>query len=1067
MIFILLLFTLATLVLNSPQAVAPFCPTCDPGLPEGANDVGLGPFRGDTFLKISSATGSRFYKLTTDFKEGVTTDPKQNQWDVDPGAAIVFRFLNASSGASPPPVPNGDSDDVFLIQIAYDAKAASPSNEGYLIATLYNSTSAPANNTNFTIYATADTTASGAARSGVARVVVNITSSTLGVTDYIASSDRGTHVGAATYDSRIGAGYLRSWMNVTNFTTFNDSTYLYNETRFMRGDVVYAELKTNSSAWNATDANGAVISFVSSGSTIASFTVNVSFTNNTYRTSWTMPLAADLNNYKATLTITGTTSAFKGTYTAHILNALNDLIISNGSTIILNGTQNYENVILSNNSKISVGYGTLWIQADGEILINAGSYIMANGTGLAGGAGGLGSTGAGSAGTGTGAGGGGAVVAGGGGGAGHGGTGGDGGGSAATGGVTNGSSSARDWEVGAGAGGGAGNTFGNQNARGGAGGAGGGVIVLEADDNITIDGIITADGTAGARGGTAGICQDTPCLSASAGGGGGGSGGTIVLNSSKITITGTVLARGGVGGNAVTGISNPGSGGGGGGGGRIKIFGTTLDNKGTLSAIGNVGGDGATEGSDGSSGTIHLATGERWTILQNTGFGYVSNDTATFDFTKISDPDGEVSDTNTTFWVEEEFTLLHDANYPRLNGGNNSAINQYLQRGDVLNFSFQLIDEYERTFANKAVNISANTSAGAEHNATNATTNAAGKISGSFTISKDWIGSYSNTTPGAIETRDYGLHIHYPLTAMLATDGSYGENSTQSNMFDVSSKLFMDVHVQNSSTLTKDNMDDSTEASTYQIGQDTAYVWAHVHNVRSEDQNGKNVTVFVYAYNKDRSNNNTGFSGSTGADGWTTLLGSILAQGPANTWNFDTDVGADASNNSGTVNQQVTFFTVLPVNVTYALTFNNTGPINNGNLTARWSCVQDRGNATYVAWTFSDTEPLLTGQFNTSVARYNINITQKTSSATYLAFSTGFCANVTANEQDISKGLFEKRNFPAFSFGDVKRYVIKLAAEYTNVRFTNNITWSEGSYRLTITNNKTGVNAVNISTSIV
>jgi len=142
------------------------------------------------------------------------------------------------------------------------------------------------------------------------------------------------------------------------------------------------------------------------------------------------------------------------------------------------------------------------------------------------------------------------------------------------------------------------------------GGNGGGLIILNADDDLQIEGVISVNGEDGKLGGHAGSggesskCCDDACndcgeatLSSGAGGGGGsgaGSGGGILLKGHTASISGTLSANGGVGGNggnAGSGISCSYSGGifcgtqnittnngeiggkgGDGGGGRIKIF---------------------------------------------------------------------------------------------------------------------------------------------------------------------------------------------------------------------------------------------------------------------------------------------------------------------------------------------------------------------------------------------------------------------------------------------------------------------------------------------------------------
>jgi len=111
--------------------------------------------------------------------------------------------------------------------------------------------------------------------------------------------------------------------------------------------------------------------------------------------------------------------------------------------------------------------------------------------------------------------------------------------------------------------------------EGGAGGDGGGVIILDAPI-INISGKVTVDGEDGHYSNDLDRADDS-----AGGGGGGGSGGTILIKGGKITIIGTLSARGGNGANGAkacnvssTYASN-GGGGGGGSGGVIKVFNKT------------------------------------------------------------------------------------------------------------------------------------------------------------------------------------------------------------------------------------------------------------------------------------------------------------------------------------------------------------------------------------------------------------------------------------------------------------------------------------------------------------
>ena len=115
----------------------------------------------------------------------------------------------------------------------------------------------------------------------------------------------------------------------------------------------------------------------------------------------------------------------------------------------------------------------------------------------------------------------------------------------------------------------------------GAGGAGGGVIKLEVEGNLVVDGIVSANGNTGSG--------------ATYRSGGGGAGGSIyaVVNGA-ISGAGNITANGGQAGyNA----SDPANGAGGGGGGRIAIYGD-----GTLPTLSVVGGDGYST-YDGNAGT--------------------------------------------------------------------------------------------------------------------------------------------------------------------------------------------------------------------------------------------------------------------------------------------------------------------------------------------------------------------------------------------------------------------------------------------------------------------------------
>jgi len=111
--------------------------------------------------------------------------------------------------------------------------------------------------------------------------------------------------------------------------------------------------------------------------------------------------------------------------------------------------------------------------------------------------------------------------------------------------------------------------------EGGAGGDGGGVIILDAPI-INISGKVTVDGEDGHYSNDQDRADDS-----AGGGGGGGSGGTILIKGGKVTIIGTLSARGGNGANGAKACDDSstydsnGGGGGGGSGGVIKVFNKT------------------------------------------------------------------------------------------------------------------------------------------------------------------------------------------------------------------------------------------------------------------------------------------------------------------------------------------------------------------------------------------------------------------------------------------------------------------------------------------------------------
>ena len=140
------------------------------------------------------------------------------------------------------------------------------------------------------------------------------------------------------------------------------------------------------------------------------------------------------------------------------------------------------------------------------------------------------------------------------------------------------------------------------------GGGGGGSIGTAAVADLAV--ASTFQTGAGGGGGSADYLN-RPVFGGTSGGGGGG--GALKLSSpASITITGQVLANGGVGGDAFIGIGSdancdpqPGAAGGGGSGGVIYIVSPVVNVSGTVSAVGGAGGAGsefATGGAGGAGG---------------------------------------------------------------------------------------------------------------------------------------------------------------------------------------------------------------------------------------------------------------------------------------------------------------------------------------------------------------------------------------------------------------------------------------------------------------------------------
>ncbi len=263
------------------------------------------------------------------------------------------------------------------------------------------------------------------------------------------------------------------------------------------------------------------------------------------------------------------------------------LIVPSG-TVTLSGTNTYSWF------EIKAGAGVN-VSPNSPLVINA-RRIIQNGTinGRA-----AGELGGGVLLSGNGAGGG--VGANSGGGGAYGGAGGKGDGnpppSGGNGGIVYGTNNAQDIAMGSGGGGG----------NKGNGGNGGGSVTLNAAV-LDMNGVINLDG-------------DTGIIVSNSGsyGGGGGSGGGLLIKAHRVTIAGTIYARGGKGGQDPNSILWYTWGGGGGGGGRIKIF---YDN-----AIANTAVQDVSPGLGGQSvnnvNTFNGLPGSPGTTYQGT---YVSNE---------------------------------------------------------------------------------------------------------------------------------------------------------------------------------------------------------------------------------------------------------------------------------------------------------------------------------------------------------------------------------------------------------------------------------------------------------
>ncbi|MBI2378898.1 MAG: Ig-like domain-containing protein [Deltaproteobacteria bacterium] len=336
-----------------------------------------------------------------------------------------------------------------------------------------------------------------------------------------------------------------------------------------------------------------------------------------------------------TYVITFTNDFGSTTATLTVVAGPADLVVLGGQTVHLSGANTYHNVrIESGGTLIGDGFTPLHIFAEGQITvlgtIDASGSDGADGfrgpaeggnAGPGGGGGGGGADGntmspaaggqgapngqsaAVGAGSGTpaGAGGGNGAGAGavggcgeGGGGGGFGGAGGNGGGDAGDGRGAHGGAAGGGSDFSGGTGGGGATTC--SDSSGGGGGGGGGVLILEtAGGPISISGTLRANGGRGGDG------------FGSAGGGGGGSGGRIQLVAAggRVTVSGTVEALGGNGGNTFNGDA-----GGGGGGGQLVVSAGSTSIVGVLDVAGGNGGlslRGASTGRPGAGGTTSVS----------------------------------------------------------------------------------------------------------------------------------------------------------------------------------------------------------------------------------------------------------------------------------------------------------------------------------------------------------------------------------------------------------------------------------------------------------------------------
>ncbi|MBI3297578.1 MAG: VCBS repeat-containing protein [Elusimicrobia bacterium] len=300
------------------------------------------------------------------------------------------------------------------------------------------------------------------------------------------------------------------------------------------------------------------------------------------------------------------------------------LTISSGGTLNQGTTHQFlaasallaSGAVLRSRSNSTVRQYLVNIAVSGDFDVAAGATVSVQGRGYSGGT--SGSCPGGTAGLGSGGGGAATDAAhAGGAGAGHGGAGGAGGdGAAPTGGGAY-ETAAAPSDLGSGGGGG------SSCSAGFNGGDGGGAVFLSVGGRLTLDGYVTANGSAGTDGNGAGTDQ---------GAGGGGSGGTVVLTAATARGAGTIHGRGGKGGDDANLGDDPG---GGGGGGRVVVAvsgynGSTWTYSVTAGAAG--AGGAALAGADGTAFPQPGAITDLAASVVSTGLG-ASSQTVTLTWT--------------------------------------------------------------------------------------------------------------------------------------------------------------------------------------------------------------------------------------------------------------------------------------------------------------------------------------------------------------------------------------------------------------------------------------------------